>query len=475
MRKQRFVSSPRSSTLFTLLLSCTLGIVPFSANAQDKDKTLTLPKALETAASNYGLVKAKDMYTQAQQEEVKQTKRELIPSFKLHEQLDYTTANSVPGTSFPYAIVVPTSGAINSSNNYTPVYGSIGMGYVEWVPFSFGQYKARVDESKILLNLYSSDAEQERFYNRIYVTQAYLDALVATRLKNLQQKNLERNIQVQKVVGSGARSGLRPGVDSSFVNAEVARAILNVLEAEKNEAEQRRNLAQLMGIASSDFQLDTSTFFLQLPLTQVNIATDVTANPILKVFQARQNLSQAREKEIFRDYFPKISVLGVASGRGSGILYNGKYDDSFSGGVPMTRFNYGAGLACTFNILDYPRMKASQQAERFRTEAARTELEEKALDLNNDLTLANEKLRISLEQMKQVPLQYQSASDFYKQKLAMYQNGLTTIIDLSQALYNLSRAEADNAIARDAVWKALLYRVSVTGDFTGFLNSIPKK
>jgi outer membrane protein TolC len=462
-------------SILTLVLLNILSLTPLCSKAQNGDKTLSLQKALETASANYGLVKAKDLYTSAQKEEVKQVKREMIPSLKLHEQLDYTTANSVVGSYFPYGIVVPVSGGIGSANNYTPVYGSIGMAYMEWVPFSFGQYKARVDEAKIALNLFSADAEQERFYNQIYVTQAYLDALVATRLKILQQKNLERNIIVQTVVRSTARSGLKPGVDTSFVNAEVARAHLNVLEAEKNEAEQRKNLAELMGIVSSNFQLDTAVFFLQLPSSPLTTPADVSTNPILKVYQARENLSAAREKEIFRNYFPKISILGVVSGRGSGILYNGKYDDSFSDGVGMSRFNYGAGLACTFNILDYPSMRASLQAERYRTAAAKTELEEKTLDLGNDLSLANEKLRISLEQMKQVPIQYQSATDFYNQKMSMYQNGLTTIIDLSQALYDLSRAEADNAIARDAVWKALLYKVSVTGDFSVFLKNVPQK
>ncbi|MFI5149026.1 MAG: TolC family protein [Bacteroidia bacterium] len=462
---------PNSRGYFVLVFACITLLLPSSLTAQE----LSLPKALETAASNFGQIKAKELYGKAQEDEVKQVKRQYIPSLKLHEQLDYSTANSVPGTYFPYGIVVPISGGITNTNNPAPVYGSIGMGYLEWVPFSFGQYKARVDESRIILNIYNADAEQERFYNRIYVTQAYLDALVATRLLTLQQKNLDRNLLVRTVVISISKNGLRPGVDTSFVNSEVARARLNVLEAQKNEAEQRHNLAQLMGIASSEFQLDTATFFLQLPVENLTLSADISANPVLKVYSARQTLSEAREKQIFRDYFPKISVLGVVSGRGSGILYNGKYDESFSGGAAMSRFNYGAGVACTFNILDYPRMNASRQAERYRTEAAKTELEEKTLDLKNDLTLAGEKLRIAFEQMKQVPIQYASAADFYKQKLAMYQSGLSNIIDLSQALYNLSRAEADNAIARDAVWKALLYRVSVTGDFTVFLNSIPKK
>jgi outer membrane protein TolC len=458
-------------SLFIVFFLCHTG----NLCAQENKDLLSLSKAIETADANYGAVKAKDFYVKAQEENIKQVRREYLPSLKLHEQVNYATANSVTGTYFPSGVVVPISGGINRANNFNPVYGSLGMGYLEWAPFSFGQFKAKVDESKIKLSLYSADAEQEKFFNHIYVTQAYLDALVASRLRTLQLKNLERTLIVHDVVRLTALNGLRAGVDTSFLNAEVARARINVMEAEKNEAEQRKNLADLMGVETAANQLDTTTFFLAVPSSTAAISPDITTNPLLKLYIAQRDLSANREKEIFRNYFPKLSLLGVASGRGSGILYNGTYDESFSGGTAMSRFNYGGAITCTFNILDYPRMRSEQAAERYKTEAAKTQLDEKTLDLKNDLTLANEKLRIALEQMKQVPIQYQSALDFYNQKLAMYKNGLATIIDLSQALYNLSRAEADNAISRDAVWKALLLRASVSGDFTSFLNNIKTK
>jgi outer membrane protein TolC len=462
----RMIVSAYGLLLF-FLLPCPQAI------GQTSTQQLTLSKALETAAANYGQIRAKDLYAKAQEENIRQVKRQYMPALILHGQVDYATANSVPGSYFSFGF--STSGSVAGSNNYTPVYGAIGMAAIQWIPFSFGQYKAKLEESDLQFRLAGADAEQEAFYNKIYVAQAYLDVLVAGRLKDLQVKNLNRTIVLGHVISQNAKNGLKPGVDTSFANSEIARAQLNVLDAEKNEAEQRNRLATLMGIENSDSQLDTSTFFRRTPVVVLSPSADVSANPVIKIYTTRQNLSAIRETEIYRNYFPKIAVLGVTDGRGSGISYNGHYDESFAGGTQLTRFNYGVGLSCTFNILDYPRMKAEQITQKFRTDAAKTELEEQTLGLKNELILANNKLRISLEQVRQTPVQYTAALDFYRQKLAMYTTGLANIVDLSQALYNLNRAEADNAIARDAVWKALLLKASVSGDFNLFINSANTK
>jgi outer membrane protein TolC len=444
-------------------------ILSSNIQAQTAERDLTLAKALELASSNFGEIKVKEFYAQAQEENTKQVRRQYIPSVKLYGQVNYGTANSVPGSYFSNGF--STSGSINPANNFTPVYGAIGMGYIEWVPFTFGQYTARVKESDLQFQLAGADAEQEKFFNKVYVTQAYLDALVATRLRLLQEANLKRLIQVHDVISANAKSGLRAGVDTSFANAELAKARLIILEAEKNEAEQRSRLAGLMGVPFANYKLDTGSFFLTTPNSPLIAPADISSNPALKLFDARLGLSEIREKEILRNYFPRISVLGVTNGRGSGIGSSGQYNETVGGGTELRRFNYAAGIVCSFNILDYPRMKAEQAAQHFRTDAAKTELETQKLYLKNDMELANSKLLLSIEQLKQAPIQYASATDFYRQKLSMYQNGLCTVLDLSQALYNLSRAEADNAIARDGVWKAVLLKASISGDFNTFLNS----
>jgi hypothetical protein len=45
------------------------------------------------------------------------------------------------------------------------------------------------------------------------------------------------------------------------------------------------------------------------------------------------------------------------------------------------------------------------------------------------------------------PYRYRSASDAYLQKSVLYKNGLSNIVDMTQALYVLNRAETNRDIA----------------------------
>ena len=56
------------------------------------------------------------------------------------------------------------------------------------------------------------------------------------------------------------------------------------------------------------------------------------------------------------------------------------------------------------------------------------------------------------------------------QKSVLYRNGLTNMVDVTQALYALNRAETDRAIAYNNVWQALLLKAAATGDFALFFN-----
>jgi hypothetical protein len=63
-----------------------------------------------------------------------------------------------------------------------------------------------------------------------------------------------------------------------------------------------------------------------------------------------------------------------------------------------------------------------------------------------------------------------AASDAYLQKSVLYRNGLATIVDITQALYTLNRAETDRDIAVSNVWQALLLKAAASGDFGLFIN-----
>ena len=65
-----------------------------------------------------------------------------------------------------------------------------------------------------------------------------------------------------------------------------------------------------------------------------------------------------------------------------------------------------------------------------------------------------------------------AASDAYVQRSVLYKNGLTNIVDVTQALYVLNRAETDRDIANNNVWQALLLKAAASGDFGYFENEI---
>jgi len=56
------------------------------------------------------------------------------------------------------------------------------------------------------------------------------------------------------------------------------------------------------------------------------------------------------------------------------------------------------------------------------------------------------------------------------QRSVLYKNGLTTLVDLTQALFALNKAETDRDIAYTNVWQALLIKSAAMGDYNLFIN-----
>jgi len=85
------------------------------------------------------------------------------------------------------------------------------------------------------------------------------------------------------------------------------------------------------------------------------------------------------------------------------------------------------------------------------------------------LKFANQQISNALAKYREVPIQLKSAEDAYNQKKALYENGLTNIVDVTQTLFFLNQAEAASNVACSAVWQALLYKAVSAGDISLFL------
>ena len=90
--------------------------------------------------------------------------------------------------------------------------------------------------------------------------------------------------------------------------------------------------------------------------------------------------------------------------------------------------------------------------------------------LKNQLSLASLKMKNAVAAYTEAPIQVKAASDAYLQKTVLYKNGLSNIVDVTQALFALNRAETDRDIAYSNVWQALLLKAAAAGDFGIFIN-----
>ncbi len=76
--------------------------------------------------------------------------------------------------------------------------------------------------------------------------------------------------------------------------------------------------------------------------------------------------------------------------------------------------------------------------------------------------LAETRIKNAIDAYIEMPAQMKAASDAFLQRTVLYRNGLTNIVDVTQALYALNRAEVDRDITYSNVWQSLLLKAAAT-------------
>jgi outer membrane protein TolC len=261
-----------------------------------------------------------------------------------------------------------------------------------------------------------------------------------------------------------------------LANAEVSSAKIALTNAIDYEQEQGNQLAVLMGIASQPFYLDT--FFVNRIPSAYNTASTLKedAHPILRYYQSRINVSREQEKYYDRFKYPVFTLFGVIQGRGSGFHYDyspvnqDAFTHNYWSGVQPTRSNYLVGVGMFWNITSVPRIRQQVLAQQWASEGLASEYDLADQQIKAQLALADQKMLNAISNYTEAPVQVKAASDAYIQKSVLYRNGLATIVDLTQALYTLNRAETDRDISVNNVWQALLMKAAASGDFSLFIN-----
>jgi outer membrane protein TolC len=458
-------------SLFTFLFLLTVAL---HARGQ---QTLTMQQALERGVKNYGSIKAKGFQVQGAEYAVSQARREYLPNVVLSAQQVYGTVNGQNGPLYGFGgFGVSSSGLPLNKQNWNAAFGALYLANVNWEFFTFGRARGRIKVANASLNVAENDLAQEEFQHQVRVAASYLNVLGSQRLVVAQQKNLERATVVLNAVTARARTGLAAGVDSSLAKAEVASAKIALIKAQDLQQEEQKKLALLIGETNADLSLDSS-FVFETPRSDVKDIEVRSTHPTLSFFRSRVDQTIAQTRLSKKSYFPSLNLVGVFQERASGFEARYTQDQtaftrSYSEGVSPTRGNYLVGVGLTWNLTTIARTHALSKSLNYQSLATQAELDLATQQLNTQANVADAKLSNALLVQQEAPVQVKSASDAYIQKSALYRNGLTTLVDVTQTLYALNRAETDRDLAFINVWQALLMKAAAVGDLSLFTNEL---
>jgi adhesin transport system outer membrane protein len=401
-----------------------------------------------------------------------ETRNNWLPNLRLNYQADIGTNNNVAGPYFGFGIIPSDSRGVRTESNTTATGANLGIAALDWEVYNFGSYGA---QNKVA----SSDikVEQNQFAQSKYQLQAYAIGgyLQLTRLQDyltIQQRNIKRNEEINRSIRSLAKSGVRPGVDTSIAEAELSKARLNYIELNNQLKQVQLQLSAVSGLPYASIVPDTIAENNMITQSALPVATaDTATHPIINYYKSVYQNSLQREDMVRKQYNPKILFEAAAWGRGSSVDANDHFN-SVGSGFDFDRGNYLVGIGISYNLFDLRRKQLKLRTQKTETDYAQKKLAEQKQLLSISADQASVELTTAQQRLQEIPNQLKAASAGYRQKLSLYRSGLTDIIELDAALNILFRAETDYAQARYAYVNALFQKAITENHVSALLNTL---
>jgi outer membrane protein TolC len=436
---------------------------------QSAPSGLTIQQAVQTALQNYPAITVTQEQIDAAAAGIQLARTAYLPKIDSLAQVNRATRNNVFGLLLPQAVIPSISGPVLGSNNAGSVWGSALGALVTWEPFDFGLRQASVSAATASKTRSESTLKRTQFDVSVAAADAFLTLVAAQEMTRAAQAGVERAQSVLQIVRAQAEAQLRPGADTSHVDAQLAAARTQLAQAEQAESVARALLSQFVGIPPQQIAV-AATKLLQLPPEQAVLPLDVAKNPIAAEQNAVIDQKKAELQVLEKSYVPRLFTQASAYARGTGARLDGTSAGGLNGLAPDTQ-NYALGFTVTFPVFDFAAIRARQagQAASVRAETARYQ------QITTELTARRNAAAAALEGSRKIaantPVVVSAATTANQQATARYQAGLGTIVEVADTQRLVTQAEIDDSLARLGVWRALLSVAAATGDIQPFLTS----
>jgi outer membrane protein TolC len=295
--------------------------------------------------------------------------------------------------------------------------------------------------------------------------------LAAEQTVDAAQANVERAETLARAVRALVQNQLRPGVDASRADAEVAAAKNQLIQAEQNVELARADLAEAVGQAGANLTIEPGPL-LELPPQEPPLEVNFALHPLAIAQTAAVSIARSREKALYHTYFPRFNWQTAVFGRGTGAKLDGTFDNS-NGRFPNT-FNWATGMTVSFPVFDIFGLRARRKAETNNVTAEQARYDQ----VINSLKTQDARARTLVDSARRIAentqVQVRAAQETLTSARARYDHGLANITEMADAQRLLAQAEFEDSVSKLAVWRAMLAAAKLQGDLKPFLRQASK-
>ena len=431
---------------------------------------LTLAQAIDLAEKNYPRIRASLEQQVAAQGGVSVARTAYLPRTDILWQTNRATANNVYGLLLPQGVVPSISGPVLAADNSRSAWSSAGGALVSWQPFDFGLRRAQVNSTQQGAAAATAGLNLTRLDVEVATANAYLDLVTTEQLLGIARANVDRLQVFANAVHVLVDNQLRAGADAAQADADLAVGKTQLIQANTNVAVRRAALADFVGIPTANLEVEDAHLLAAEPSEQ-SAPASLATHPLAEQEAALVNQRQAQLSVITHSYVPQFNAQAALFGRGTGTALSGPFPGGTNGLAPDT-MNWAAGVQVTFPAFDFFSLRAQKRVQEANVRAEQARYQQTLDDLSAQVQQAQAQLEGAKQIALNTPVELAAARASEQQQRARFQAGLATVVEVAVAESLLTQAEADDAVARLNIWRALAGVAAARGDLAPFLAQL---
>jgi outer membrane protein len=429
-------------------------------------RKLSLTGAVQLALSNYPAIRERNEKQASARSGITLAKTAYLPRVSLFYEEWRASANNSAAISFPNMPIPSVTGPASVGSSFASFWGANTGAWFSWDLVDFGQRRSEVNRAKANNREALAALAVTRLDVAANAADAFLSVVASQQLLWVAQAKLERMQVFATAVNALTKAGLRPGVEASRADAEVALAQDHVIEAQQSVDVARATLAETLGVAGTSVDCESGALLTPPPSVLTELPPPET-HPLALHRVAAINYVSARENVLRRSWLPHFSLQSAIYGKGSEDPHNGHFSNT--GFLPRIP-NWAVALTATFPVSDYFQAHAKETIELHIERAERADLDKTLQVIKGQQSKADAMLKAALGLSNNAPVFLKAAEATELSATARYRVGLGDVVDVAAAESLLAQAQGKYKLADIGVWRALFAQSVAHGDLLPFMR-----